>query len=80
MKCYGVDFFGNFFSSVSVLTGFYNVVMSLWYVFGLYFRFRSGGRQLQTIPILGQEKSSMDLSGFKLEVVYLRKNKLNHKY
>ncbi|OZC09586.1 hypothetical protein X798_03279 [Onchocerca flexuosa] len=27
----------------------------------------TGGRQLQTIPILGQEKSSMDLSGFKLE-------------
>ncbi|VDK71068.1 unnamed protein product [Litomosoides sigmodontis] len=27
----------------------------------------TGGRQLQTIPILGQEKSSMDLSSFKLE-------------
>lgn len=24
-----------------------------------------GGRQLQTIPIVGQEKSSMDLSSFK---------------
>lgn len=46
--------------------------MILSYVFDSIICFRAGGRQLQTIPILGQEKSSMDLSGFKLEAVSLR--------